>query len=490
MRIKGILVQQALRVLLTSRRSRDLNHVITHLHLPRKGRDELCITQSGWQCPQNVSVDLDAPLGVLDLPTRPTNALQSVGIKSVRQLMNFSKRDFRDLQNIGRKSVAEVQLKLSNYFSGGPLMAGSVGTKTFVNSMLSRLPEPDRQVIADRYGLWDGIAETLQEIGDNLGFTRERVRQIEKKGLMRLQRIFGDRLLFELVAGKLSEFSMEDATSCGVFDEDEAISAMADDCSQEEAVSALFLIHNIVDTRESVLTGSFIEVEPGVYGLSKKVTSDYRALVERIKSILQKHQKAISEDKLRTDMVAQMHDESPLAKSRLVARILSISPSVTRLRTGQIALSLWTEFRSRDARLLAEAGLRLIGRPAHFREITEKISELPEVPKGVSERTVLNAIVRTPQKFVRVRRGTYGLAAWGIARSPYLKERLVQLFSEARYPIPYWVLREKVLEVCDCKEDSIRRALKLNPEVFEKFENDQYGLREHYETTVLREAGK
>jgi hypothetical protein len=495
-------VQRALNLLLTSyRKSHDSDQASAHIDFPRKRTVQLCATSGGWLCPQNVSVDLDAPLGVLDLSARPTNALQHLGTKSVRQLMNLSKRDFGKLQNIGRTSVAEVQLKLSNYLSGAPLMAVlvadslqrdretvSVGTKTFVNSMLNRLPERSREVIADRYGLWDGIAETLQDIGDKLGRTRERVRQIEKKGLSRLQRIFGHLLLLELVAGKLSNFSLGDATGCGVLDDDEAISAMADDCSQEEAALALSLLNDIAHTREGFLAGSLIEAEPGVYCLSKKVASDYSVLVQLIKSILQKHQKPISEAKLRADMVAQMYHEFPPAELRLTERILSISPSVTRLRTGQIALSPWTEFQSRNASTLAEAALRLIGRPAHFREITEKINASAEVPKGVNERRVHNAIIRTPQKFVWVRSGTYGLAAWGIARPPYLKDRLVQLLSEARYPMPYWHLREKVLEVCNCKEASIRMTLDLNPRVFKKFENDHYGLCEHYVTTALRKA--
>ena len=40
----------------------------------------------------------------------------------------------------------------------------------------------------------------------------------------------------------------------------------------------------------------------------------------------------------------------------------------------------------------------------------------------------------------------------------------------------YWFLREKTLEVCNCKEQSVRMTLDLNPRVFKKFGSDQYGL--------------
>ncbi|MBX9579873.1 MAG: RNA polymerase sigma factor RpoD/SigA, partial [Gemmataceae bacterium] len=47
-------------------------------------------------------------------------------------------------------------------------------------------------VIRQRFGLGGGPELTLQEIGDRLGRTRERVRQLEERGLAALRR--GPRL--------------------------------------------------------------------------------------------------------------------------------------------------------------------------------------------------------------------------------------------------------------------------------------------------------
>lgn len=49
-------------------------------------------------------------------------------------------------------------------------------------SLLSQLSDKESYVITHRIGLY-GHKETLQEIGDNYGITRERVRQIEDKGV-------------------------------------------------------------------------------------------------------------------------------------------------------------------------------------------------------------------------------------------------------------------------------------------------------------------
>ncbi len=52
---------------------------------------------------------------------------------------------------------------------------------------VSALPEKERTVIVSRFGLDGDEAKTLEEIGRELGLTRERVRQIETAALVRLR---------------------------------------------------------------------------------------------------------------------------------------------------------------------------------------------------------------------------------------------------------------------------------------------------------------
>jgi len=45
----------------------------------------------------------------------------------------------------------------------------------------------EQEVIRQRYGLKDGRAKTLEEVGKEFNVTRERIRQIEAKALRKLK---------------------------------------------------------------------------------------------------------------------------------------------------------------------------------------------------------------------------------------------------------------------------------------------------------------
>ena len=54
-------------------------------------------------------------------------------------------------------------------------------------SVLHELGDREKKVIELRYGLTDGRARTLEEVGQEFGVTRERIRQIESKTLLKLR---------------------------------------------------------------------------------------------------------------------------------------------------------------------------------------------------------------------------------------------------------------------------------------------------------------
>lgn len=57
----------------------------------------------------------------------------------------------------------------------------------YISNSLDTLSEKEKAVIYLRYGLLDGIERTLEQVANKFGVTRERIRQIEKKALMKLK---------------------------------------------------------------------------------------------------------------------------------------------------------------------------------------------------------------------------------------------------------------------------------------------------------------
>jgi RNA polymerase primary sigma factor len=66
-----------------------------------------------------------------------------------------------------------------------------------IEDILDTLTEREKEVILMRYGLLDGRAHTLEEVAQAFQVTRERIRQIEQKGLKKLKHPSRARKLWE-----------------------------------------------------------------------------------------------------------------------------------------------------------------------------------------------------------------------------------------------------------------------------------------------------
>lgn len=65
---------------------------------------------------------------------------------------------------------------------------------------LAEIPDREREVLEARYGLGNRRPETLAEVGERMGVTRERVRQLERQALERLARARESEALRDLAA--------------------------------------------------------------------------------------------------------------------------------------------------------------------------------------------------------------------------------------------------------------------------------------------------
>lgn len=66
-------------------------------------------------------------------------------------------------------------------------MAGRQILREYVQNILQDLDPREQKILKMRFGLEDGVTHTLEEVGEEFGVTRERIRQIESKALERIR---------------------------------------------------------------------------------------------------------------------------------------------------------------------------------------------------------------------------------------------------------------------------------------------------------------
>jgi DNA-directed RNA polymerase alpha subunit len=145
------------------------------------------LEESGWDALSSVLPEalLQTAALELDLPTRMRAYVEREGVKTVGQLLRFPQSALQQAPNLGRRSIRdtrELLLKLAK----APPTAWSAHASFWGlwRDRLSGLEPLERLVLTQRSGI-HGDARTLLEIGEMLGVTRERVRQIETRAITR-----------------------------------------------------------------------------------------------------------------------------------------------------------------------------------------------------------------------------------------------------------------------------------------------------------------
>lgn len=115
------------------------------------------------------------------------------------------------IQNFGRKSLKDAAIGLAAALAEGPVgvingqdLSNSSRLLVEVRRSLLLFPERERDVVTRRLG-FERPFETLQEVADDYGITRERIRQIEARTLQKwVRESFWDQVLVHKLARLLS----------------------------------------------------------------------------------------------------------------------------------------------------------------------------------------------------------------------------------------------------------------------------------------------
>ncbi|MSR68281.1 hypothetical protein EXS66_00665 [Candidatus Saccharibacteria bacterium] len=295
---------------------------------------------------------------------------------------------------------------------------------SLVNSALDDLrKDRDKEILRLRGGI-NVPSQTLEQIGNSLNITRERVRQIEKAALIRLQNR----------ADVKNEFTK--AVTFLVRRRGGLVSLAT--VSQEANLDSSLEPHAIF----------LVKINPNLVFIERNDT--YSQLIADGDSFNANSIQAVHQNLLST--VQQMGKP---AKFDNIYKLIDGPHSLSTMQEmakasnglceldGNWGLSTWPEVNPKSIRDKIYLVLKKTGRPIHFSEIASKIASLTTNPKNVTTQAVHNELIKD-QRFVLIGRGIYALAEWGY-RSGTVADIIEEVMKEENGPL--------------AKEEIIRRVL-------------------------------
>ncbi|WP_051168099.1 RNA polymerase sigma factor RpoS [Marinospirillum minutulum] len=146
-------------------------HVVKELNTYLRTTRELSQTLDKEATPEDLANHLEKPLdtikNILGLNERNTSFDQPSGPNADRPLLETLAGEEADpLDEVQQQDIC-----------------------AYVDNWLNTLPDKQREVIVRRFGLRGHEATTLEEVGQEIGLTRERVRQIQMEALKRLRKL-------------------------------------------------------------------------------------------------------------------------------------------------------------------------------------------------------------------------------------------------------------------------------------------------------------
>ncbi len=134
-----------------------------------------------------ISRQLLQQLGREPSPEEIAEAME-VTVERVREIMKIAQEPVSLETPIGEEEDSHLGDFIEDQDAPAPAEAASfMLLKEQLEEVLDTLTDREERVLRLRFGLDDGRARTLEEVGQNFGVTRERIRQIEAKALRKLR---------------------------------------------------------------------------------------------------------------------------------------------------------------------------------------------------------------------------------------------------------------------------------------------------------------
>jgi hypothetical protein len=318
-----------------------------------------------------------------------------------------------------------------------------------INGVLSSIErEREREIVSRRFGLFDR-RETLEQIGELLGITRERVRQLEKAVVTRLRQSAQKGEFAEVL--KLQESFIQELHSMGMAARISDLSARVtkDNSKTDQAqVSFLAMLSPkliVLDENDFFFHAVAIASEHEKRDLKDQVI----ATVDAIKKIGQP---------TGIEAVAEAVGDKSVAHTRALA---SISKQVAHLN-GRWGLTKWPMVNPKNIRDKIYVILHENGKQMHFNEIAASIKQSSFKRKDVTTQAIHNELIKD-DRFVLIGRGIYALKEWGYKKGT-VADVISEVLRKAGEPLHRDEIVKRVLKSRYVKETTILLNLQGKPQ--------------------------
>jgi predicted Zn-ribbon and HTH transcriptional regulator/DNA-binding phage protein len=324
----------------------------------------------------------------------------------------------------------------------------TLAIEAIINDVLATIDrEREREIIARRFGLFDR-KETLEQIGELLGITRERVRQLEKAVMARL-RTSADKDLPH-IADVQAEF-IEVLLATGKVARISDLSAhMTDENSRLDQARVSFLAQ--LSPKLAVIDDN----DRFHHAAGHKSEHHEKAIQGQVEKIIDAI-KAIGEPTSIETIAEKVGDKDV----KHVQALASISKDIATLN-GRWGLVKWPMVNPKNIRDKIYVILHENGKPMHFNEIASAIKDSSFKRKDVTTQAIHNELIKD-KRFVLIGRGIYALKEWGYDKGT-VADVISKVLKKAGEPLHRDEIVKRVLKSRHVKETTILLNLQGKPQ--------------------------
>lgn len=318
----------------------------------------------------------------------------------------------------------------------------------------------EREIISRRFGL-NGHKETLEQIGETLSITRERVRQLEKAILIRLRISAEENEIPELAAADkiLVRNLIEMGRIARISDLANKIYGHKATASEKAGIYFIATFSNSLTVVEEN-DRYYAAVGIAEYGNSLAI----KERVEEIVKVLKANKKPMT--------LEELDSKLDYAHPDYIKAMASISKLIATLNDVW-GLTKWPSVNPKNIRDKIFVILENKKEPMHFSEIAKEIAESNFRRKNVTVQAIHNELIKD-DRFVLIGRGIYALSSWGYKKGT-ISDIIKSILAKSDKPLSREEIVKQVLKVRKVKETTILLNLQ-NKALFKKVDKNSYTL--------------